>query len=48
MPLQNHFRKADWKSLPQLNDPSGLNQTANEADKLVKHLQPGNSEGDEH
>jgi len=36
-----------WKSLPQLNDPSGLNQTANEADKLVKHLQPGNSERDE-
>jgi hypothetical protein len=33
--------------LPQLNDPSGLNDMANDADHLVKHLQPGNSERDE-
>jgi hypothetical protein len=24
-----------WRSLPQLNDPSGLNEMANECDKLV-------------
>ena len=27
-----------WLSLPQLNDPSGLNQMAKECDHLVKHL----------
>ena len=27
-----------WLSLPQLNDPSGLNQMAEECDHLVKHL----------
>jgi hypothetical protein len=27
-----------WLSLPQLNDPSGLNQLAEECDHLVKHL----------
>jgi hypothetical protein len=27
-----------WRSLPQLNDPSGLNQMAEECDKLVAHL----------
>ncbi len=27
-----------WRSLPQLNDPSGLNQMAKECDKLVDHL----------
>lgn len=27
-----------WRSLPQLNDPSGLNQMAEECDKLVEHL----------
>lgn len=27
-----------WRSLPQLNDPSGLNQVAEECDKLVEHL----------
>lgn len=28
-----------WRSLPQLNDPSGLNQMAEECDKLIEHLQ---------
>jgi hypothetical protein len=27
-----------WRSLPQLNDPSGLNQMAEECDKLIEHL----------
>jgi hypothetical protein len=27
-----------WRSLPQLDDPSGLNQMAEECDKLVAHL----------
>jgi hypothetical protein len=27
-----------WRSLPQLNDPSGLNQMAEECDKLIDHL----------
>jgi hypothetical protein len=27
-----------WRSLPQLNDPSGLNQMAKECDKLIDHL----------
>ena len=36
-----------WRSLPQLNDPSGLNQMADDADRLVKHLQPANSDKDE-
>jgi hypothetical protein len=27
-----------WRSLPQLNDQSGLNQMAEECDKLVEHL----------
>lgn len=27
-----------WRSFPQLNDPSGLNQMAEECDKLVEHL----------
>jgi hypothetical protein len=27
-----------WRSLPQLNDSSGLNQIAEECDKLVEHL----------
>ena len=27
-----------WRSLPQLNDPSGLNQMAEECDKLVDLL----------
>jgi hypothetical protein len=27
-----------WRSLPQLNDPSGLNRMAEECDKLVAHL----------
>jgi hypothetical protein len=27
-----------WKSLPQLNDPSGINQMANECDKLIDQL----------
>jgi hypothetical protein len=30
-----------WRSLPQLNDPSGLNQLATECDSLIKHLQQG-------
>ena len=29
-----------WRSLPQLNDPSGNNQMANECDDLIRHLQP--------
>lgn len=29
-----------WRSLPQLNDPSGLNQMAEECDKLITHLRP--------
>jgi len=33
-----------WKSWPQLNDPSGLNQMSDAADQLVQHLQVGNSE----
>jgi hypothetical protein len=28
-----------WRSWQQLNDPSGLNAMANEADQLIKHLQ---------
>lgn len=31
-----------WRSLPQLNDPSGLDQMANECDKLIDQLQPDN------
>jgi hypothetical protein len=27
-----------WRSLPQLNDPSGLNQMAEECDKLIRSL----------
>jgi hypothetical protein len=27
-----------WRSLPQLNDPSGLNQIAEECEKLVNHV----------
>ena len=27
-----------WRSLPQLNDSSGLNQMVQECDKLVEHL----------
>jgi hypothetical protein len=30
-----------WRSLPQLNDPSGLNRLATECDSLIKHLQQG-------
>ncbi|HLY61459.1 MAG TPA: hypothetical protein VKV95_11990, partial [Terriglobia bacterium] len=30
-----------WRSLPQLNDPSGLNQLATECDSLISHLQQG-------
>lgn len=33
-----------WRSWQQLNDPSGLNGMANEADQLVKHLQSQSSE----
>lgn len=29
-----------WRSLPQLNDASGLNQMATECEKLVDHLRP--------
>lgn len=32
-----------WRSLPQLNDPSGLNQMANDCDQLINQLQPENS-----
>jgi hypothetical protein len=28
-----------WRSLPQLNDPQGLNELAKECDKLIRHLQ---------
>jgi hypothetical protein len=28
-----------WRSLPQLNDPSGLNQMASECDRLISQLQ---------
>jgi hypothetical protein len=28
-----------WRSLPQLNDPSGLNQMTEECDKLISHVQ---------
>jgi len=28
-----------WRSYPQLNDPSGLNQMAEECDRLIEHLQ---------
>jgi hypothetical protein len=28
-----------WRSLPQLNDPSGVDQMAEECDKLIRHLQ---------
>jgi len=28
-----------WRSLPQLNDPSGLDQMIEECDKLIAHLQ---------
>ena len=28
-----------WRSLPQLNDPSGLNHMAEECDKLISRLQ---------
>jgi hypothetical protein len=28
-----------WRSLPQLNDPSGINQIAEECDKLITQLQ---------
>jgi hypothetical protein len=28
-----------WRSLPQLDDPSGLNQIAEECDKLIGQLQ---------
>lgn len=33
-----------WRSLPQLNDPSGLNQLATECDGLIRHLQQGNKQ----
>lgn len=29
-----------WRSLPQLDDPTGLNQIAEECDKLIRSLQP--------
>jgi hypothetical protein len=28
-----------WRSLPQLNDPSGLDQMTDECDKLITQLQ---------
>jgi hypothetical protein len=34
-----------WRSLPQLNDPSGLDSLANECDNLIDQLQPS-SPGD--
>jgi hypothetical protein len=33
-----------WRSLPQLNDPSGLNQLATECDSLISHLPQGNKQ----
>jgi hypothetical protein len=32
-----------WRSLPQLNDPSGIHQMADECDKLVNELQANSS-----
>ena len=33
-----------WRSLSQLNDPSGLDQLATECDSLINHLQQGNKQ----
>lgn len=44
-PLTTAIQLRDfWRSLPQLNDPSGINQLATECDSLISHLQQSNKQ----